>query len=471
MLIISALILLSYALQTHAAEPSKAGVALVIGNSHYNSNGQLANPVNDADLIADTLAKLHFDVIRLTDGTQAKMKAAILAFGDELEKRGKDTVGVFYYAGHGAQTDGRNFLIPVDASIKRGKDLYITAVDASIIVESMKAAGNRLNFIILDACRNFPFADDKRSALRGLARLEAAQGTLIAYSTAPGDVAFDGDGRNSPYALALADEMRLPNIAVERMFRQVRNRVMEATGQRQIPWENSSLTGDDYFFNPAPATAESPKLPPLPPVSNAPAKDTSDNLSLYLDFLTRPAQSDTFRTFTDTDTLTSGDLYKIMIRPEADGYLYIFQVDASGAIQRLFPMAEYNGLRLNNINPVRRGTTYFLPAANKAFQLDDNHGKDAIYVFASRLPRPDIEELSSQLAKAQASENAAASKAAEARLYALFKSRDLPLEPAHGQSGAPKYSFSQDGGSFESVAGYLKNICADCVHVLEFNHR
>lgn len=458
---------------TQVKTTPKAGLALVIGNSNY-AVGRLNNPVNDARLIAETLRKLGFEVTPLFDASQAQMKRAIIEFSDKLEGDGGDGVGLFYYAGHGTQVDGRNFLIPVDAPVNRDKDLAVVAVEATSILEAMHAARNRLNFVILDACRNDPFPRGTRSATQGLARMGATHGTLIAYATSPGEVAADGEGANSPYSAALASELLRPHVAVERMFRQVRNRVMQQTNQRQVPWESSSLTGDDYVFNsgqvPAghiPAPISTPLLAP----TSSERGEPGEALSFYLDFLTRPAGGGSFRKFRDGDTLSSGDLYKILIRPEADGYLYIFQVDSSGAVLRLFPMAEYGGLRLNNLNPIGAGGTYYLPATNKAFQLDDQRGKEAIYVFASRQPRPEVEDLSAALASARTAGDHWDTETAQERLKALFKSRDLPLEPVEGVPDAPAYAFVQDGATFEAVASHFRSTCATCIHVLEFRHR
>jgi len=136
------------------------------------------------------------------------MKRAIQAFGAKLDQHGKDGVGLFFYAGHGVQARGKNFLMPVNAHIEREAALEIEAVAADSVLAQMEYARSRLNFVILDACRNNPFGRGFRSAARGLARMDAPAGTLIAYSTAPGDVAADGDGANSPYSESLARAMR-----------------------------------------------------------------------------------------------------------------------------------------------------------------------------------------------------------------------------------------------------------------------
>ncbi|HEY1724586.1 MAG TPA: caspase family protein [Steroidobacteraceae bacterium] len=259
----------------HPQAPAPRRIALVVGNSRYASS-PLTNPENDAALIASTLRQLGFDVSLQTNGTQAQMKRAIQQFGAALEQAGPDTVGLFYYAGHGVQLDGRNFLIPVGAQIERGADVEIEAVSADWVLDEMRYARNRLNFVILDACRNNPFAGASRSGDRGLARMDAPAGVLIAYSTAPGEVAADGDGRNSPYSQALAQAMRETDGPAELMFKNARVSVRRMTSDHQTPWESSSLTGDFRFaLQPAVASAPSPPLAASPARTAAPASQTA----------------------------------------------------------------------------------------------------------------------------------------------------------------------------------------------------
>lgn len=222
-------------------------IALVIGNGGY-ADSPLANPANDAELVSETLTSVGFEVRLVRDGDQRAMKRAIQDFGASLESAGPDAVGLFFYAGHGVQMAGRNYLIPVNADIRRDADVDIEAVSADWVIEQMRFARNRLNFVILDACRNNPFTRSFRSADRGLAKMDAPAGVLIAYSTAPGDVAADGTGRNSPYTAALAQSMRSSDQPAELMFKQVRDAVRRDTGERQTPWESSSLTGDNFYF-------------------------------------------------------------------------------------------------------------------------------------------------------------------------------------------------------------------------------
>ena len=226
---------------------ARTRIALVIGNSAYQEMGILPNATNDAALIATTLRDLNFEVMVSTDLDQNEMKRAIKIFGRRLEEASPDSVGLFYYAGHGIQMDGANFLIPVQADIERESDIVIEAVNLDWVLAQMEFAANDLNFLIIDACRNNPVVRSFRSGIRGLAQVDAPQGTLIAYATEPGGVAADGVGENSPYTLALAKNMQLPGFAAEEVFRHVRVEVIEATNQRQIPWEASSLTGAFYF--------------------------------------------------------------------------------------------------------------------------------------------------------------------------------------------------------------------------------
>jgi hypothetical protein len=233
-------------------------IALVIGNSAY-TGGALPNPANDAKMIGDTLKELGFEVIPRINADQTTMKRAIQEFGARLEKAGPGAVGLFYYAGHGMQLNGKNYLIPTTAQIEREGDVEIEAVSADWVIEQMRYARNRLNIMILDACRNNPFIHNNRSlGGNGLATIEAPAGILIAYSTAPGSVATDGSGRDSPYAEALSHAMRDVREPVEQVFKHVRVGVMDATSGNQVPWEASSLTGDFYFAPPQSGPTSSP---------------------------------------------------------------------------------------------------------------------------------------------------------------------------------------------------------------------
>lgn len=224
-------------------------VALVIGNGSY-AEAPLSNPPNDATLMAQTLRALGFEVAVHINSDQRTIKRAIQDFGRRLETAGKDTVGLFYYAGHGVQANGVNYLIPIEASIKREADLVIEAVEARWVLAQMDFAGNRLNMVILDACRNNPYRATFRSATRGLVRMEAPKGSLIAYATAPNQVARDGVGANSPYTETLAAIMQRPGLPVLEMFNTVGVQVAARTNGQQQPWVSTSPLPGDFYFVP-----------------------------------------------------------------------------------------------------------------------------------------------------------------------------------------------------------------------------
>lgn len=219
-------------------------IALVVGNGAYSSIGALPNPPSDARLIAKTLEKLGFDTYLSLDADQLEMKKQIADFGRRLRASSKDTVGFFYYAGHGVQAAGRNYLLPVEARPTDKADLDLMGVEANWVLRQMESAGNRTNIIVLDACRNNPFTVSNRSLNRGLAQIDAPTGSFISYATAPGKVALDGDTINSPFTSALAKALLLPGVPIEQVFKRVRVEVIRATHGKQIPWDSSSLVED-----------------------------------------------------------------------------------------------------------------------------------------------------------------------------------------------------------------------------------
>ncbi len=222
--------------------------ALVIGNSAYTT-GNLRNPVNDARAVAKVLGELSFEVTLRENLDQKQMKREIQAFGEKLQDGG---VGLFYYAGHGVQVNGRNYLIPVGAAIEHENQVEYEAVDMGSVLSEMDFAHARMNIVIIDACRDNPFARSFRSMSQGLASIDAPAGTLIAYATAPGSVANDGPGDNGVYTGELIKAIVQPGLKIEDVFKQVRVAVREATAGKQVPWESSSLEGDFYFLWPRP---------------------------------------------------------------------------------------------------------------------------------------------------------------------------------------------------------------------------
>jgi uncharacterized caspase-like protein len=208
----------------------------------------LRNASNDATDTASTLRHLGFQVTLVQDASRPQMEDAITTFSRALRQGG---IGLFYYAGHGVQVDGVNYLVPVEAQLDDVTDVKWKTVPAGWVLERMQDAGNELNLLVLDACRSNPFARNwQRAIQRGLAVMEAARSSLIAYATAPGQTAEDGRGRNSPYTENLLRYMQVPNLAVEEVFKRVRVAVIAATGGRQVPWEASSLTGSFSFVGP-----------------------------------------------------------------------------------------------------------------------------------------------------------------------------------------------------------------------------
>ncbi len=252
-----ALIALALLAALHST-PSLAAkrVALVVGNSGYERIPALKNPKNDAALMARALQDVGFEVIHVSDVELRGLGRAVKKFGRALAAAGPRAVGLFYYAGHGVQSRGENYLIPLRAEVDREVDLGVEAMSASQILSQMEAAGNALNLIILDACRNNPYEQGFRSISRGLTRVNAPRGSLMAFAAAPGQVAADGDGANSPYTKALVKAMKVPGLPVEQTFKRVLIEVEDTTGRAQTPWVESSLRGDFFFVPPG---AQPPK--------------------------------------------------------------------------------------------------------------------------------------------------------------------------------------------------------------------
>lgn len=241
---------------------SERRVALVIGNGAYQNAPPLRNPVSDAKLISDVLKEAGFELIGggpLIDADKSDLEKGIRAFGKSL--RG-GAVGLFYYSGHGVQVKGANYLIPVAANITAESDVKYDLVDSGFVLDEMANAGNRLNIVILDACRNNPFGGrGLRSASSGLAQVSAPAGTVISYATQPGNVAGDGAGNNSPYTDALAAAIRRPGLDVFATFNAVGLQVKQTTGGQQQPWLSTSPIEGQFYFSGLPGD-NSDQTPP-----------------------------------------------------------------------------------------------------------------------------------------------------------------------------------------------------------------
>ncbi len=220
--------------------------ALVIGNSEYgNAIGDLKNPVNDAKDMAAVLTKKGFSVTTLTNANQREMKESISQFTQQLVE--KHSMGLFFFAGHGIEVDGHNFLIPIGAKIESESDVPYEGVDSGRVMGGMEASGNDLNLIILDACRNNPFARSFRSASKGLARVDPPKGSLILYATSPGDVAADGTGKNGLFTQHLLKAIGQSHAPVEKVFKITANQVFKESAKKQLPWQSGVILGEFYF--------------------------------------------------------------------------------------------------------------------------------------------------------------------------------------------------------------------------------
>lgn len=221
--------------------------ALVIGNSAY-PDAPLRNPSNDANAVADELKRLSFSVDLQINAKRDAMENALRSFSANLAKnRG---IGLFYFAGHGLQLDWRNFLVPVDAHLDTADDVMRQTVEIGNLLRSLGKVGNPMNIVVLDACRDNPFGSDQRTG-KGLSQMDAPIGTLLAYATAPGNVASDGSGKNGLYTENLVREMATPDAKIEDVFKRVRLSVRRSSQGQQIPWESTSLEEDFYFIPPA----------------------------------------------------------------------------------------------------------------------------------------------------------------------------------------------------------------------------
>lgn len=253
-------------------------VALVIGNSAYKHAPALANPKNDAEGMAASLKRLGFEVLAGTDLDKPAMEKLLQAFAERLETA---DVALVFYAGHGLQVHGRNYLVPIDGKLDRESDLAFQAVPLDLVQQLMEQ-GQRTNIVILDACRDNPLARNLARTMgtrstsigRGLGETKAGVGTLIVYATQPGNVALDGEGKNSPFTLSLLKHIEAPGLEIRQVLTRVRNEVIVATRDRQVPWDSSSLRGDFYFAAaPAPGTVPPPATPVSPAPPSGPSAD------------------------------------------------------------------------------------------------------------------------------------------------------------------------------------------------------
>ncbi|MEL7447421.1 MAG: SUMF1/EgtB/PvdO family nonheme iron enzyme, partial [Pseudomonadota bacterium] len=257
---------------------SEARIALVIGNADYEATGfALANPVNDARLMKASLESVGFDVTLVENADEDRMEDAFAEHGARLRAAGEEAVGLFYFSGHGVQSQGFNYLLPVDSFPKTEQDVWSQAPRLGEALQHIESAGNAVNFIILDACRNNPLPSAARGfGVSGLAAAPRSRGLLISYATEPGFTATDGSGQNSPFTAALADILPTEGLIAEQVFKRVADRVRDVTNGAQTPHYNSGLSGADVCFGgcsgqPAPTPVSVPQTPrtPIATVSGA----------------------------------------------------------------------------------------------------------------------------------------------------------------------------------------------------------
>ena len=249
-----------------AAARAERRVALIIGNSAYAHTPPLPNPRNDAEALAGVLGGLGFEVVEGLDLDRASTTRLLRAYADRLKGA---SVALFFYAGHGLQVDGINYLVPVDARLEEENDLPFEAVELSLVLRLMQRQVP-MSLVFMDACRDNPLAQNLSRSMgksrsvavgKGLARVSSGVGMLVAYATQPGAVAADGTGRHSPFTGALLKHIAAPGLEVRQVLSRVRERVLRETGGRQVPWDNSSLTGDFYFAAQQPGAGQPAAAP------------------------------------------------------------------------------------------------------------------------------------------------------------------------------------------------------------------
>jgi hypothetical protein len=236
-------------------------IALVIGQSNYRAVVALPNPANDAKAVSQLLSEAGFEVLGAADLSQSELREKISDFAAQMAAKGPDTIALVFYAGHGLQIDGENFLLPVDVDPKREADIPLQAVRLNDILNTLTSVPSKMRIVLLDACRNNPFPAINQSAGHGLAIVDAkigAPGTFLSFSTSPGAEAEDGSGADSPYTSALLLAAKEPGLSIEDTFKRVRVSVNKATDGRQTPWDSSSLTDEFRFFPGSGAAAPQP---------------------------------------------------------------------------------------------------------------------------------------------------------------------------------------------------------------------
>jgi S1-C subfamily serine protease len=399
--------------RTILAKENQRRIALVIGNSNYREQGNLLNPVNDANDMSKALAELGFEVIKVVDGDRKAMDTALENFAVQLNQGG---VGLFYYAGHGVQVNGENYLIPVDAVLNSEKDVNYEALPIGKIQNAMEEAQTDVNIIILDACRSNPFGRrwTRNTQNQGLAPIQALTGSFIAFATAPGNSAEDGTGKNGTFTSHILKYIQIPNLSIEDLFKKVRQGVSNETEKRQIPWDSSSLVGDFSFNLQSTTVVVNTSLPqptntPTPLPSDLEAKinpNGVDNLSIedlaklgkqitvtidnFEDRIKSSGiiidrQSNIYTVLTTKFAITKGKKTRLTtidgIRYNiANGNIKLADNTLDLAIIKFTSDRNYTIAKLGDSTKIQEGATLYKAGYT---QLLDNLASDLIYTFKS----------------------------------------------------------------------------------------
>ncbi len=329
------------------ARPADAAkrVALVIGNGAYSQAGTLTNPANDATDMANALRKFGFEVILGLDLDRRTFDEKVRAFSHALEEADE---AVLFYAGHGLQVAGHNYLVPVDAGLQTERDLDFETISLDFVLKQMEVGREgKTNIVFLDACRDNPLTRNlarsmgTRSASvgQGLAEVQTGVGTFIAYSTQPGNVAMDGAGRNSPFTAALSARVQEKGRNLTALMIEVRKDVLKATGGRQVPWDHSALT-NDFFFQPA--AEQSERNAAVAEAVSQPRQLHDDNPIAMLDALaTAQSWSELYDHLTDVSPTKRDAHWEHLVEQAATGELGPLTAPGGSAEERLAMISRY----------------------------------------------------------------------------------------------------------------------------------
>lgn len=451
-----------------AGQPGGGGgrLALVIGNSAYTAVSPLPNPQNDAADVGAALGRLGFDVTTLLDGDRAGMDEALRAFA---RRSVGAAAALIFYAGHGMEVDGVNYLLPVDARLQSDTDVEYETVDLDRVLRATEGA--TLRMVILDACRDNPLAQSMRRvrATRSISRGSFGDldeqllldETLVAYAAAAGTTAADGVGRNSPYTEALLAYLEQP-LEVSALFRRVRARVLETTGGRQRPHEYQSLLGDHYL---SVRSAGAPGAADLFYADARPGAGASapriPNAGLKYRVLLRNPSGQPVEVDPDT-AFRTGERIRLVFEPNIDGFLYVIQEGSTGRWSMLYPHPQMQGGR----NDVARFREVEIPPAGW-FRFDETPGVERILVYLSREKATALPGADGAVVRVES-----VAQGTVAQLTRTIRPRDLVYEAEEPAFAATGGAAAAPGGTVEAVYVVNQGAVADVVwETIELRHR